>query len=178
MTLQRSGLEYNCNGKNENLKTLRIFPVVIEDVSINKTTLQIRFIRHLNLCQRSLDYVPKKKNHRNTNDVLAPGVEVSDRNKLKPSKLHRTTSGPPSIEIHEEYFTALISSHVPSKEGEPSSEPASPVKAVKAWHTLTSRLARTFESRLDLLNCPCTPGSRDLWLVMYRLLDIHMVAQV
>ncbi|XP_046676063.1 uncharacterized protein LOC124364547 [Homalodisca vitripennis] len=62
MTLQRSGLEYNCNGKNENLKTLRIFPVVIEDVSINKTTLQFRFIRHLNLCQRSLDYVyPRRK---------------------------------------------------------------------------------------------------------------------
>ncbi|KAG8273220.1 hypothetical protein J6590_025657, partial [Homalodisca vitripennis] len=37
--------------------------------------------------------------------------------------------GPPPIEIHyEEEFNALISSHVPSKEGEASSETASPVK--------------------------------------------------
>ncbi|KAG8291915.1 male germ-line sex determination [Homalodisca vitripennis] len=55
--------------------------------------------------------------------------------------------GPPPIEIHNEEFRALISSHVPSKEGEASSEPASPVKAGRGWHILMLRLAISSEDR-------------------------------
>ncbi|KAG8318943.1 hypothetical protein J6590_102049 [Homalodisca vitripennis] len=51
--------------------------------------------------------------------------------------------GPPPLEIHEETFTALISGHIPSEEGEVSSEP---VKAGRGWHILMFRLTRTFDS--------------------------------
>ncbi|KAG8248469.1 hypothetical protein J6590_039648 [Homalodisca vitripennis] len=55
-------------------------------------------------------------------------------------------AGPPPDEIQEENLRALISSHVPSEEGEASSQTASQVKAGRGWHTLMTRLARTFDS--------------------------------
>ncbi|KAG8286179.1 hypothetical protein J6590_066152 [Homalodisca vitripennis] len=48
--------------------------------------------------------------------------------------------GPPRIEIHEEEFRAVILSHIPLKEGEASSVPASPVKAGREWQTIMFRL--------------------------------------
>ncbi|KAG8320091.1 Cytochrome b reductase 1 [Homalodisca vitripennis] len=81
--------------------------------------------------------------------------------------------GPPPIKIHEEEFRVLIC-HVPSGEGETSSEPASSDSQSKQeWHDLLSRLARTFDTwrapptptviscsyPINLLIYPCTPES-------------------
>ncbi|KAG8271576.1 CDK5 regulatory subunit associated protein 2 [Homalodisca vitripennis] len=60
--------------------------------------------------------------------------------------------GPPPVEIHEEKFRELISSHVLLEEGKASSEPASPVKTGKRWHTLTSREMELENKRRQLKN--------------------------
>ncbi|KAG8290610.1 hypothetical protein J6590_079247 [Homalodisca vitripennis] len=50
-------------------------------------------------------------------------------------------SGWVMLRIHEENVRALISSHVPAKDGKANYEPASPVKVGREWHTLMYRLA-------------------------------------
>ncbi|KAG8250548.1 SMN protein Smn1 [Homalodisca vitripennis] len=57
----------------------------------------------------------------------------------------------PPVKIYVEKCMTLISSHVPSEEGEASFEPASPDKAGRGWHSLMSRLARTFDTRFNPL---------------------------
>ncbi|KAG8247707.1 hypothetical protein J6590_055653 [Homalodisca vitripennis] len=76
------------------------------------------------------------------------------------------------VEIHEETFMALISSHDPSEEVEASSELASPVKAGKGQELLTFRESTPptptviSRSRLDLSNCLCPPESLNLRLMI------------
>ncbi|KAG8329503.1 hypothetical protein J6590_084647 [Homalodisca vitripennis] len=58
-----------------------------------------------------------------------------------------------------------MSTPTPPKEGESSSEPASPVKAAMREPPTLTVISR---SRLDLSNYPCIPESRHLRLVMCR----------
>ncbi|KAG8305674.1 hypothetical protein J6590_064999 [Homalodisca vitripennis] len=88
--------------------------------------------------------------------------------------------GPPSIEIREEEFRAVISRHVPLKGVEASSEPASPVEKdrglgrpyIKARKTVRVRTLPTLtvisRNIIDLSNYPCTRESQHLWLIMCR----------
>ncbi|KAG8276897.1 hypothetical protein J6590_054613 [Homalodisca vitripennis] len=67
--------------------------------------------------------------------------------------------GPPSVDIHENIFRPLVSSHVLSEEGKASSEPASPVKAGRGERTPPTPTI-IYHSRLDLSNYPCAQEFR------------------
>ncbi|KAG8286953.1 hypothetical protein J6590_048011 [Homalodisca vitripennis] len=82
---------------------------------------------------------------------------------------------PPPVEIHEEEFRALISSYVPSEEGEASSEPASPGKPGMGLHTLMSRVrsSNVFPPSPEMLGAEgatetCPDGQKHFRTVLFR----------
>ncbi|KAG8324097.1 hypothetical protein J6590_100343 [Homalodisca vitripennis] len=64
--------------------------------------------------------------------------------------------------------------HVPSKEGEANSEPASPAVADRGWHTLTLRLAKTFDIKGKNLTNSKTRSRLDLSIYLCAQKALHL----